>query len=153
MSPLFADQSVEISAPASAVWTILTDPRWANRWADAFAQATIESDWRLGNPVLWKKADGTVFVEGTVTAVEPAKILRFTVISTEDAHRALTRSAEDGITFMLTEKNGTTTLRVRHGDFSVLADGQEALRGTTEGWKKVLPMLQEWAEALVSKKK
>ncbi|MDB4978573.1 MAG: hypothetical protein JWM56_759, partial [Candidatus Peribacteria bacterium] len=145
MPKLFADKTIEIDAPASVVWDVLIKD--ADVWAFAFAEARVESDWKPGSPVRWKKSDGNVFVEGTVTAFKPQKLLRFTVISTgEPEHRALARTEEDGITFELSERDGGITLRVRHGDFSVLKDAEEALRGTMEGWGRTLPKIKATAE-------
>lgn len=145
MPTLFADKTIGIDAPASAVWEVLTKPDEANRWARDFASMTIESDWTMGSPVLWKKDDGTTAVEGTVTALKPNELLRFTVADTSNPERAM-MSEGDGITFELREQNGKTTLRVLHGDFSVLKDGETYRDMTSQMWGRALPKLKERAE-------
>lgn len=61
------------------------------------------------SPVLWKGQDGTVIVEGTMTALEPKMLLHFTVF---DVRRdKLPVTAEDGITYEPAEQHGKTTLR------------------------------------------
>ena len=120
-------------------------------WASIFAPFHIASDWKIGNSVLWKKEDGTLAVEGTVTALEQRKLLRFTTIDAQNPQRALARQEDDGIMFELSKSSGETTLRVRHGDFSVLEDAQQALQGTIEGWDRTLPQIKlvaEWMEKL-----
>ncbi len=146
MPKLFADNTADIDAPASLVWDVLTKNDYGNRWAFDFAQLHIESDWEFGSLVLWKKDDGTVAVEGKVIALEPQKLLRFTVIDTSNPQRELARSNDDGITFELSEQNGMTTLHVLHGDFSVLEDAEQALQGTMESWGKVLPQIKALTE-------
>lgn len=146
---LFADKTISIDTPASVVWDILIRKEFGSQWSVAFAQLRIESDWKIGSPVLWKKDDGTAAVEGTVTALEPQKLLRFSVIDTSNPLRALVRSDEDGITFMLAECDGKTILRVRHGDFSVLEDAEEALRGTAESWERTLVQIKSLAESVL----
>src|SRR5579864_1396832 len=81
MPELFVKKSVEINAPASKIWDVLTRPEFTRQWISNFGgiDGEIVSDWALGSPVLWKGADGTPLVEGNVTAVEPGKLLRFTV--------------------------------------------------------------------------
>jgi len=144
MERLFADQTIEINAPAATVWDIITME--AVLWGIAFAELRIVSDWEMGSPVLWQKNDGTIIVEGRVTALVPDALLRFTVIDTQNPDRELARQEDDGITFELTEHDGMTTLRVRHGDFSVLENAQQALEGTMEGWSKTLPAIKAAAE-------
>jgi uncharacterized protein YndB with AHSA1/START domain len=82
MPKLFVEKTIEINAPASKVWEVLTNPEQTAEWAPEFAGGTefhIESDWQLGSPVLWRGQGGSVIVQGNVTALEPKKLLRFTV--------------------------------------------------------------------------
>jgi uncharacterized protein YndB with AHSA1/START domain len=51
-----------------------------------------------------------VIVEGNVTALEPNKLLRFTVFDVRGERPPVTE--EDGITYELKERNGKTTLRI-----------------------------------------
>src|SRR5260221_11916773 len=82
MPKLFVEKTIEINAPASTVWDVLTNPEQTSEWAPEFAggaEFRIESDWKLGSPALWRGQDGNVIVEGRVTALEPITFLRFTV--------------------------------------------------------------------------
>jgi uncharacterized protein YndB with AHSA1/START domain len=86
---------------------VLTSPGHTREWAPEFsggAEFRIESDWKLGSPVLWKGQDGNVIVEGKVTAVEPNTFLRFTVFDVRGEKPPVTE--EDGITYELTEHAG-----------------------------------------------
>ncbi len=90
MLKLFVDKTIEIDAPAFKVWDVLTRPEYTGQWAPEFsggAPLRIESEWRVGSPVLWKDQDGKVVVEGNVTALEPEKLLRFTVFDVRSAGR------------------------------------------------------------------
>lgn len=74
MPKFFVEKAIEINAPTSKVWDILTSPEHTSEWAFENSGGTefhIESDWTLGSPVLWKAQDGKVIVGGNVTAVEP----------------------------------------------------------------------------------
>src|SRR5215510_4782165 len=124
MSRLFVDQSIEMNSPASRVWEVLTVPGYTAEWASEFNGGEpfhIESDWELGSPVFWKDKNGKTIVEGNVTAVEPQKLLRFTVFDVRSERPAVTQ--EDGITFQLLEKDGKTVLQVLQGDFSGMPQG------------------------------
>ena len=95
-------------------------------WAPEFtggAEFHIESDWKLGSPVLWTGQDSSVIVQGNVTALEPQKFLRFTVFDVRGEKPPVTD--EDGITYKLTEQEGKMLLMISQGDFSTMADGEK----------------------------
>ena len=147
MQKLFVEKTIEINAPASNVWEVLTRRGHTGEWASEFsggAEFHIESDWKLGSPVLWKGQDGKVIVEGNVTALEPNRFLRFTVFDVRGEKPPVTE--EDGITYELTEQTGKTTLRLLQGDFSVMAEGEKYHRLSAEAWDRVLPKVKELAE-------
>jgi uncharacterized protein YndB with AHSA1/START domain len=149
MAKLFVDQSIEISAPASKVWQVLTLRKYTAQWAPEFvngsSQFSIESDWKLGSAVLWKGQDDNVVVEGNVTALVPNEILRFTVFDVRSERQPV--SEEDGITYRLSEQNGKTTLQVLQGDFSAMPEGAKYRDLSTEVWKRVLPKVKALAES------
>jgi uncharacterized protein YndB with AHSA1/START domain len=149
MEKLFVDKTIEINAPVSSVWDAITKRKNTDEWALEFSsggpQFHIESSWELGSPVYWKGKDGTVIVEGNVTALETNKLLRFTVFDVRSSAR-LNVSEEDGITFKLSEENGVTTLHILQGDFSVMTDGKIYRDASAEIWDKVLPKIKMLAE-------
>jgi uncharacterized protein YndB with AHSA1/START domain len=149
MKKLFVDKSIEIEAPPSKVWAAITDPENTDEWAAEFSGGAdrfhLESDWKLGSPVLWKGDDGKVAVEGNVTALEPNKLLRFTVFDKTLMERSAVTD-EDGITFEMKKNDGHTTLHVTQGDFSVIKDGQKYRDMSDEVWDRVLPKVKELAE-------
>src|SRR3989454_5732276 len=147
MEKLFVEKSIKINTPASRVWDVLTKPEFTDQWALEFssgAEFRIESDWKLGSPVLWKGQDGNVIVEGDVTAVEPNRFLRFTVFDVRGEKPPVTE--EDGITYELTEHAGKTTFRLLQGDFSVMTEGEKYHRLSAEVWDRVLPKVKTLAE-------
>jgi uncharacterized protein YndB with AHSA1/START domain len=149
MPKLFVDKTIEINAPAEKVWEALTKREHTDAWAAEFSSGGprfhIESDWKPDSPVLWKIEDGTVVVEGTVTALQPNRLLRFTVFDVRSAEKPRV-TKKDGITYELAEKNGRTTLHVLQGDFSVMKEGQKYQRMSAEIWERVLPKVKALAE-------
>lgn len=79
MAKLFVERSIEINAPASKVWEVLTNPELTEEWIHEWWPdlLILESDWKLGHPVLWRLADGIIGAEGTVSVVEPYTMLGF----------------------------------------------------------------------------
>ncbi|MFH1185313.1 MAG: SRPBCC domain-containing protein [Chloroflexota bacterium] len=148
MQKLFVDMSIEINASAPRVWDVLTLRQHTAEWASEFAaggpQISIESDWGLGNAVLWRDERGHVIVEGHVTAVELHGMLRFTVFDVRgERHPA---SADDGITFKLTERDDRTRLWVSQGDFSTIADGEKYRDLSAQIWNRALARIKRLAE-------
>jgi uncharacterized protein YndB with AHSA1/START domain len=149
MKKLFVCQSIEIQAPTSKVWAVLTRPEYTDQWSNAFAGGTafhIQSDWMLGSPVLWKDPEGRTIVEGNVTAFEPDRLLRFTAFDVRSPERQ-TIHEEDGITYKLMQKDGKLTLHLMQGDFSNLAEGKKYRTASAEVWSRVLPKIKALAEA------
>ena len=148
MTKLFVKKEVDINAPAIRVWDVLTKPEYTDQWAPEFvggeAEFHIESDWKMGSPVLWKNEEGKVLVEGNVTAIQPNKLLRFTVFDSRSTKPKV--KEEDGITYVLDSGDHTTTLRVTHGDFSVLKEGERYHNMSEQVWNKVLPKVKQIAE-------
>lgn len=147
---LFVDQTIEVKASRAAVWRVITDPGYTKQWAPEFtngAPLDIESTWDVGGEVLWKDKNGTVIVEGEVTACEKNVLLRFTVFAANAPHVSVT--PEDGITWRLTEKKPHTTIvRVRQGDFGPVEAGEEKHHQTEKTWSRILPKVKELAETL-----
>jgi uncharacterized protein YndB with AHSA1/START domain len=148
MKKLFVEKTIEINAPRSKVWDALTKREYTDQWALEFSsggpQFHIESDWKLGSPVLWKGQDDKVIVEGNVTALEPEELLRFTVFDVRMENPSVTE--EDGITYKLSQKNGKTALHIRQGDFSALDDGEKYRDMSAQVWDRVLPKVKKLAE-------
>ena len=148
MPKLFVDQTVEIDAPPFKVWEVLTRPDLTSLWAPEFSGGSplrLESDWRVGSPVLWKDQNGNALVEGNVTALEPERLLRFTVFDTRTPQRPPV-GVEDGVTLELSREDAQTILHVRQGDFSPMPDAEKFHRLSAETWDHVLPKIKQLAE-------
>jgi uncharacterized protein YndB with AHSA1/START domain len=150
MTKLFVDKRIEIQATAAKVWDVITNPKLNALWAVEFSSGGpkfhLDSTWEYGSPVYWRAEDGTVIVEGNVTALVPNKLLRFTVFDVRFAERPEV-SEEDGITFELSEEGGITHLHILQGDFGVMTDGQKYRDLTADIWEKVLPTIKRLAES------
>jgi uncharacterized protein YndB with AHSA1/START domain len=148
MKKLFVDKTIEINAPSSKVWNVITAVENTAEWAPAFtggAPFRIESDWVLGSPVLWKNEDGSVVVEGNVTGLDPNKLLRYTVFDVNSPERPAV-TEEDGITFTLSENEGVTLLHILQGDFSVMTEGEKYRDASAAIWDQVLVKVKQLAE-------
>jgi len=147
MPKLFVEKSIEINAHAHHVWNALTQAEQTRQWIGGFGlDGEMVSDWQLNSAVLWKNNDGTIIVEGRVTALEPERLLRFTVFDVRSEKPPVT--PEDGITYQLSENGGRTTLHIRQGDFSAMPDGEKFRDRSAQIWDRVLVKVKEIAEIL-----
>ncbi|EKE27457.1 MAG: hypothetical protein ACD_3C00205G0010 [uncultured bacterium (gcode 4)] len=145
MWKMFIDKKVEINAPSSKVWDVITKNEYTKEWTSWFgSDVTVVSDWKLDSPVLWKTPDWKVDVEGNVTKVEPWKFLRYTVFDVGSGRYDV--DEDDGVTFELSEKEGKTQLHMMHGDFWIMADGKKYYDMTEKSWDIILPKIKELAE-------
>jgi uncharacterized protein YndB with AHSA1/START domain len=146
---LFVRQSIEIQAPASRIWHVLTHRELTQQWVSEFfgQPAELVSDWKPGSPVEWKMlADGKTYVEGKVAAIEPYTLLRYTVFDVRSQRPPV--SDEDGITFTLAEQGGKTLISLRQGDFGKMDDGRKYYEASVAVWEKVMPKIKTAAEAI-----
>ncbi len=149
MTKLYVEASIEIAAPASRVWAVITSPVLNSQWSGLFgAKGAIDTDWKPGTPVRWRNADGDVYVQGRVLTVEQGKLLQFSARSTNPALQPISGLEADDIThtYHLSEQAGRTTLSIAHGDFSKLANGDTTLPKAKGVWDQVLPKIRELAE-------
>jgi uncharacterized protein YndB with AHSA1/START domain len=128
---------------------VLTRPEFTQQWAGKFGAAgPIDSDWQLGSQVLWKNADGKVYVSGNVIALEPNKLLRFTVRDIRPELQPISGLEKDDITqtYALVGQGGHPLLSSAHGDFSKLAGGEKIYPLASAVWDELLPQIKELAE-------
>ena len=69
--------SLEIDAPPTEVWRVLTNPELVREWAAAYLDGiSIRTSWRQGEPVTWKAPDGSTQAVGAIAAIEPERLLK-----------------------------------------------------------------------------
>ncbi len=149
MEPLIVKSNITIEAPASKVWDALTNPEQTKKYM--FGCEAI-SDWKIGEPLLWKgqyEGKEMIFVKGVVLAIQPNKLLKYTVI---DPNASMEDKPENylNVTYKLTEKNGQTILHVTQDGFETAADGEKRYKDTYnngEGWNPILVEIKKLVEA------
>ena len=143
MPRLFVDDSIDIDAPASAVWSAITDPVLSKQWVKEFSPEimSLSSDWKVGSSVLWNDIVNTPIVEGKVTAAQENELLRFTVMPVGQKPEGDVKE-EDGITFKLHETEGQTYLSILHGDFGLTPEHKLFYDISEQTWKRVLPIIK-----------
>jgi uncharacterized protein YndB with AHSA1/START domain len=139
-------KEIIIKAPPERIFEALADPRQRVKWwgAEGRFQAThMESDLRPGGAWLMRGIGmgGKPFVvRGEYRSIERPRLLEFTWLADweEDASPTLIR-------FHLEEKDGATTVRLTHSEFT-----SESSRETYQGWPWLLGLLRAYVEDRVS---
>jgi uncharacterized protein YndB with AHSA1/START domain len=131
-------RSLEIDAPPTEVWRVLTTPELIREWAAAYLDGiSIRTSWREGEQVTWKAPNGDTRAQGTVAAFKPQKLLKFEYDSD-------TRGAFAD-TFEIVAKEDRTWLEVSTGPLP--EDELQALkRPTEEAIKEIKSLAEESAQ-------
>ena len=148
MSELFTHETIDIAAPPSAVWAILTDPKLTQQYM--FGCEAI-SDWKVGSPLIWRgelEGKPMVFVTGRVVTWEPHSVLAYT---TFDPHGGLPDVPSNHVTMtcQLSVISPTLTrLDLSQGDFSQVQNGAARYADAMKGGDGLLLKMKALAESL-----
>jgi uncharacterized protein YndB with AHSA1/START domain len=134
--------SLDIDAPATEVWRVLTNPELVREWAAAYVDGiSIRTSWREGESVTWKEPDGATRAAGTVAAYKPERLLKFEY--TEGRVAPEGRSFAE--TFEISEVDHKTRLEFTTGPLD--AEGARALkRPTEEAIREIKSLAEESAQ-------
>lgn len=129
-------RSIELSAPAPAVWRALTDPVIIAQYLPGVETLC---DWKPGSPLVFVHRHGAQEVrdKGVVMEVVPNRLLRYTYWTPFSALEDL-RENYTTVTWRLTELDGQTTLMVTQCDFP----DEDWFRNSEAGWDKMLAALR-----------
>jgi uncharacterized protein YndB with AHSA1/START domain len=145
MAELLIRKSIDVNAPVSALWKILTDAEFIPQYMFG---CRAETDWKPGSPLLWKGvADGKLYVNGYIVSVEPPRRLQYTIF---DPNSSLKDVPSNYLTMTYDLKargDKASTLEITQGDFSAVEDGQRRYQDSLGGGDTVLEGIKKLAEA------
>ncbi len=141
--------TIQIDTPAKRVWDTLVNPEQTRKYM--FGCETV-SDWKPGSELLWRasyEGKEMVFVKGHIVAIEPERLLAYTVI---DPNNPLIPDIPENyltVTYTLREENGQTFFTVTQGDYSKVAEGEKRYQDSYnngEGWNPILVQIKKLVE-------
>ncbi len=144
MNELVIRQTIEVDAPVSTLWKILTDNEFIQQYMFG---CRAETDWKPGSPLLWKgAADGKLYVKGQVVSIKPPHRLVYTVID-PNSPIADIPSNYLTMTYDLKERKGGSTLEITQGDFAKVENGQNRYKDSLGGGDSILVAIKKLSEA------
>jgi uncharacterized protein YndB with AHSA1/START domain len=136
------NKSIRIKGTPAQVWDALTNPEKTKEY---FFGCEVISDWKAGRAITFK---GTVMskkieLRGEILAIEPGKLLQYTLKNSEDEQPDSTSTVTDRIEYANGESIVTITDDVGAGD-----GAEKRYEKSMQGWDNVLNGLK----AIVEKK-
>ncbi len=120
------------------LWEGLTSAAFTRLY---FHNTEVNSDWKVGSPVIYTGNDGTRIVEGEVLAVRKPELLSFSwrALWSED----LAAERHSRVTFEIEAMSAVCRLRVVHDDFDA---GSKTYEQISQGWIGIICSLKSLLE-------
>lgn len=144
MTELVIRKTVDVDAPLTTLWKVLTDNHFIQQYMFG---CIAETDWKSGSPLLWKgAADGKLYVKGEVVAIDAPHRLEYTVIDPNSTIADIPANYLK-MTYALTERGNTaSTLEIIQGDFAAVENGRQRYEDSLGGDDFILPAIKKLAE-------
>ncbi|MGC2213445.1 MAG: SRPBCC domain-containing protein [Silvibacterium sp.] len=146
MTEPFIRNTLDVDAPVSTLWKILTDNEFIQQYMFG---CIAETDWKPGSPLLWKgAADGKLYVKGSVVSIDAPHRLEYTIIDPNNT--TIADVPENYLTMIYTlEDRGdrASSLEIAQGDFSKVAKGEQRYKENLSGGDHILQAIKKLAEA------
>jgi len=141
------DNTIRIKAPMDSVWAALTEPEWTKKY---MFNCAVDSDWKVGSPVLWKmehEGKEIIPVKGHVEEIVPVRLLKYSVI---DPNMGIPDIPENylHVTYALSGTNEGTELKVTQDGYEHAARGKERYEEAVKagGWSSILEVIKKLLE-------
>lgn len=140
--PSSFEKTVQINAPAAAVWRALTDTAQVQQWMSATG-VEIVTDWRTGSPIRISGTSNRVAFEnyGTIVLADEEKTLQYTHLSSLSRLPDVPESYST-LSFMLSAADGHTALTLRITGFPT----ESIYRHLAFYWNVTLELLKQFVE-------
>jgi uncharacterized protein YndB with AHSA1/START domain len=141
MNGIVATAQTDIDAPATQVWTALTDPDHIEQYMFG---SRVETDWQVGSPIVWKgEWEGKAYEDkGEILAYEEPdrlSVTHFSPLSGQDDEPENYHT----LVYELTEQDGRTHLELsQDGNTS-----EEEAEHSQANWQQMLGALKDHLES------
>lgn len=147
-APLYVENSISIDAPIENVWDALINPAYTKQYM--FGCETV-SDWNEGDALIWKmEYEGKEFipVKGFIIKIESPVHLTYSVFDPNSTMEDIPENYLH-VSYDLSNNGNETILKVKQGDYSTVARGEERYKETYNngiGWSPILEHIKKLLE-------
>jgi len=136
------NKSIRIKGTLAQVWDALTNPEKTKEY---FFNCEVISDWKVGRAITFKGQVKSKKIElrGEIMAIEPERLLKYTLKNSEDEHPDSTSTVTDRLEYV----NGETVVSITD-DVGAGAGAEKRYEKSVQGWDNILNGLK----AIVEKK-
>jgi len=136
-----ANATTTVAADADRVWAAMTEPSLVEGW---MLGARVESEWHVGSRITWSGVyEGRQFEDhGTILAVAPASLLRFTHFSPLSGRQDIPENYHT-VTWTLEPDGDGTLVRLTQDN----NETEDAAAHSSTNWQSMLDELRKVAEA------
>jgi uncharacterized protein YndB with AHSA1/START domain len=141
MADYVATAETEIEAPASRVWTALTDPEQVKQYMFG---SQVETNWRPGSPIVWKgEYEGKQYEDkGEIVEIEPERRLEVTHFSPLSGREDVPENYHT-LVYELEERGGKTRVSLSQDKNPT----EEAAEHSRANWEQMLAGLKQVVES------
>ena len=141
---LIVKDEVHIEATPLKVWEVLMNPEFIAQW-DELPENYPSENMGKGSKVVWEHPNGEQTVT-TIIKAEEMKELKIALYSS--SWEVKPNEGDVAYLYQLEDLNGSTSLKIKIGDFSLLKDGQDYYDASVEFASESKKVIKELAENL-----
>jgi uncharacterized protein YndB with AHSA1/START domain len=141
MGDLSLKTALTINAPAAEVWKGLTDPEIVKEY---FFGTKLESDWKVGSPIVFSgEWDGQRYEDkGTILEIAPGEYVKYSYWSSMSGTEDKPENYAN-VSYRLTEDNGVTTLDITQDNIKDEAQKEHS----EQNWQMIMGGLKKIMES------
>jgi len=129
---------VYIRTTPEKLWEAITGPEFTRKY---FYETSVESDWKVGSPIVHRSPKGEGVLEGKILEVEPRKRLVTTFVMAY--HPETRKDRPSRVTWEIQQMGQVCKLTLVHDDF----DGEtRTFEEVRSGWNPILSGLKTLLE-------
>lgn len=143
---MIAKKSIEINAPLSKVWQVITDDKSVITFMLGMKPLT---DWKEGSPLNWigrHEEQEQSMAKGRILDLKPNEKLRYSFFFQGYGHADIPEHYQVIILKLEKAEDEKTILHAQQGDFSVFDEGETYVRHANDFWEQAVIKIKELAE-------